>query len=434
MKIVVTKQGKLQGKVMDGYTVFYGVPFAKPPIGELRFRLPQPPENYDGVRDASFLRERPWQPAQPLNTPCGKEFYFDPKYLPPMSENCLFVHIWTPAQTPEERLPVTVWIHGGAFSKGFGTEVEFDGEGFCRRGVILVTVEYRLGPLGFLCYPDLDNERGIQGNYGIWDQIAALHWVQDNIEAFGGDPKRITIMGQSAGAISVQILVLSGLIKKIVSGAIMQSGGGYPHPFYKGISKPQAEKNGILLAKLCGVNSLQNLKKIPAKQLTEAAEQLRVESGNLLFSPIIDGQILSDSLDHLVESGNICRIPYLLGSNANDIGKNNSGENSLHCAAVGWGIQCNKLGKIPSYVYRFDRIPPGNDTETYQGAYHSAELWYVFETLSRSWRPFSESDHLLSSKMADYWCQFIKTGNPNGKGMREWHPCLSEKDVMIFDV
>ena len=224
MKIVTTKQGKLAGKPMDGYTVFYGVPYAKPPVGLGRFRPPEEAKPWDGIREAARLPNRLWQPQAPPDTPSSREFCFAPEYLTPMSEDGLFLHVWTPAKEPGEQLPVAFWIHGGAFVKGFGAEVAYDGAGFCRRGVILVSVDYRMGPFGFLCHPGLASEGGGRcGNYGLLDQIAALGWVYENIAAFGGDPGRITVMGQSAGAVSVQALVSSRLTEGKIAGAIMQS-------------------------------------------------------------------------------------------------------------------------------------------------------------------------------------------------------------------
>ena len=208
-----TKYGQVHGVQKDGYTVFRGVPYAKPPVGEKRFCPPEEPACWEGVYKADHFGCVCPQTEHEPDSFYGKEFYLDPEFGMKQSEDCLYLNIWTPANTVDEKLPVAFWIHGGAFMHGFSHESEFDGAAYCERGVILVAINYRLGAFGFLAHPWLSEESGAgrSGNYAILDQIAALKWVKENIAAFGGDPENITVFGQSAGCMSVQTLVSSPL-------------------------------------------------------------------------------------------------------------------------------------------------------------------------------------------------------------------------------
>lgn len=426
---VQTRQGILQGKSIGCGTVFYSVPYAAPPVGRRRFAPPAPPQPYSGVRDATCPRSRPWMPEEKAG-PCRREFYFDMTYALPCGEDSLFVHIWTPAQSAEERLPVAVWIHGGAFVKGYGTEVETDGCGFCRRGVVFVSVEYRMGVLGFLCHPQLAAEQGGRcGNYGLLDQIAAVRWVRENIASFGGDPRRITLMGQSAGALSVQILASSQQTKGLFCGAILQSGGGYHGPLSQFASQAQAEAAGERFVRAVGVDSVEELRAMPPQVLVEKAEWFcREVAQERCFLPVIDGWLLEDSLDRLAAGGKLQDIAYLLGSNADDLQSD-----AMRTSVVAFSENNIRLGRRPAYVYRFDRVPPGGEGDIYRGCYHSAELWYVFETQARSWRPYTPQDRALARRMADFWCAFVRSGDPNGPGRDLWNPCRTAGDVKIFD-
>lgn len=440
-----TQQGTLQGIPQSGYTVFKGIPYARPPIGNLRFRAPQSPECWDGVRMADKFSAKSAQMGQPAGSMFIKEFSENPDYLPPMSEDSLYLNIWTPAADPGEKLPVAFWIHGGAFLGGYGTEVEFDGESYCQRGVILVTINYRVNAFGFLAHPWLtaENEHGISGNYGILDQIMALQWVYDNIGAFGGDPAQITIFGQSAGSMSVQTLVSTKLTGNMIHNAIMQSGGGYDAGLSHDRTLAEAEEIGKRFVEFCQVDSLAELRALPIEKILAAAgatvaysfQNPGAKGPRMPFTPIIDGFLLEEGYDAVIDNGHHKDIPYLLGSTRNDIyvdpDKLAAGDNGrLYKGCIDWSLKNEILGRKPAYVYYFTHNLPGDD----YGAFHSSELWYMFGTLARCWRPMTAADYELSARMLDYWCNFIKTGNPNGSGLPQWQPCTSlDSHVHILD-
>lgn len=448
MSIVLaeTKKGKIAGRQMDGYALFKGVPYAKPPVGELRFRAPQEPDAWEGVYEAVQI---PYASMQTDNTNpetfYEKEFHTNAKeYDRPFGEDSLYMNIWTPAKNPEERLPVALWIHGGAYMGGHATEMEFDGAEYARRGVILVSIQYRLNIFGFLAHPWLmeEDKNGSAGNYGMLDQIAALNWVRDNIAAFGGDPERITLMGQSAGAMSVQALLSSPLTEGKIAGAIMQSGGGYDNGLLSDLTLEKACMYGERFVARTGAKSLGELRQLPAEKLLETLVPFMHElyaSGEgigLVFLPNIDGHVLTDGYDALVREGRLPRIPCLLGSNKNDIfvdpadaaaGK----ESRLYAGCKAFSLQLERQQKNPAYIYYFTRELPGDGA----GAFHSAELWYMFGTLGRCWRPLTGADEELSRKMLDAWTAFIKNGDPSCEGVENWKPYTEENPcIMRFDV
>ena len=439
MRIIRTKSGSLTGKKVEDGTAYLGIPYAKAPIGELRWRPPMRPEPWDGIMEATEFAARGHQLAQLPDSFYGKEFYSEPAYLPPMSEDCLYLNIWVPDSAAEKKCPVAFWIHGGAFMHGFGSEMEFDGEAFCRRDVILVTINYRVGAFGFMCHPALaaEDKGGHCGNYGLMDQIAALKWINENIEAFGGDKKRIVIMGQSAGAMSVQMLCSSPFAKGLFHGAIMQSGGGYGNGFGAGRSQVEAEAVGSAFSDLAGAVTAEGLRRLSPRGIMNTTIAL-MQSGRapgMPFGPVVDDYILPQGTDECLASGGEHDVDYMLGSNKNDMGITDEmlerGERGplwrgcLDFAA----IRKDHGGK--TYVYSFDRELPGDDA----GAFHSAELWYVFGTLGRCWRMMTPGDYKLSDMMTDYWCSFIKTGDPNTAGLPRWEKCTGDDEaVMIFDV
>lgn len=437
-------------------TVYYGIPYAKPPVGELRWRAPRPAESWEGVRDCSRAGFRCVQ------TGVGKGSFYEKEFYPveeEMSEDCLYLNIWTPAQSREEKLPVIFWVHGGAFLTGYGNSAHFDGEPFARQGVILVTVNYRLNVFGWMVHPELDaeSEAGVSGNYGLLDQIAALKWVHRNIEAFGGDPARITLAGQSAGAASVQSLICSPLTKGLYAGAIMQSGGG-PAPF-PDMSYPtlkQAElKNGL---ELLGVTSVREARALPAAELLKRWEKT-MPGFEVQRTPVIDGYVLTEGMIESCRKGHTPAIPCLIGytgqeglvfaKDRNELEQvfsqaygeeareyialcpadgeefnayqQNMATELLQSAAESYALLREKQKKGNTYLYFFDRMLPGDE----KGAFHGADLWYVFRTLTRSWRPWEAEDYMLAYACNTYWANFAKTGTPNGvaaQRLPEWEP------------
>ena len=436
---VRTEYGEVQGVSKDAYSVFRGIPYAKAPVGELRWQPPQPLGAWDGVYSAEKFPCKSMQEIREMPF-YDKEFYSEKSYDVPCSEDSLYLNIWTPAKSGEEKLPVAVWIHGGAFMGGYGSEMEFDGERFCENGIILVTINYRLNLFGFLAHPWLsaESEKGVSGNYGIMDQITALQWVSRNIRAFGGDPEVITVMGQSAGAMSVQTLVSSPLTENMMSKAVMQSGGGYNNGMNDDLSLEEAMTYGEAFVKQTGAKNLHELREMSAEELYVAfvrfMGEMMQQGAGLVMRPNVDGYVLPEGYDRQIEQGKIKKIPYLIGSNQNDIFVEKKDADAgvksrLYQGCVDWSRFLEQAGADPAYVYYFKRQLPGDDA----GAFHSAELWYMFGTLSRCWRPMTEADFALSERMIAYWSNFIKTGKPNSDeaDLAEWKPCKGEDEFVL---
>lgn len=440
--MVETKYGKLSGVDMVDYIEYRGVPYAMPPVGERRWRAPQEPKAWDGVLAADTYPARCMQESQPdpLYT---KEFYEDKAFDRETSEDCLYLNIWTPKEPGDKPYPVAFWIHGGAFLGGYATEQEFDGEAYCRRGVILVSVEYRCNIFGYLAHPWLsaEDERGLSGNYGTLDQTAALMWVYDNIHAFGGDPDNITVFGQSAGAMSAQTLISSPLTGSMIAKAILQSGGGYGNGLNRDdMTLAFQEELGELFAEAAGVKNLEEMRALPAEKVLSLIpaffEKAMPKAKGLFLVPTIDGCVLEDGYDALIDQMKIKDIPYLLGSTADDImvmpeHKEKGEKGPLYTGCLEFCKKLAEAGRAPAWAYYFTRALPGDNA----GAFHSSELWYMFGTLKRCWRPMSEADHALSERMLDYWTNFMKYGNPNGENGGDWKPCAGdEESVKILDV
>jgi para-nitrobenzyl esterase len=386
---------------------------------------------WKGIRDAGVFMPCAIQQGSLPGSFYHKEFFHDEDYLPPMSEDCLYLNIWTPAATAAEKLPVAFWIHGGAFINGFASEMEFDGAAFNEQGVILVTAGHRLGALGHLAHPWLSAESGgMSGNYGLYDLVFALDWVRDNIDAFGGDPEKITLFGQSAGAVSTQILISSKLTKGKIRSAVIQSGGGYRSIITNAAPLAQAEEKGDIFVKRCKAKSLEDLRAVGAEDLIAPQMECFNESRGKgrFFGPVIDGELLEDTPDAILEQGKHLDIPYMIGCTANDIGGSAERESPLKKICMDFSQLNEKLGRKPSYVYYFTRRPLGDDA----GSFHSAELWYVFGTLGRSWRPKTPEDYALSQTMVRRWCNFIINGSPNGAGLPDWKPC-SAADPFVME-
>ena len=327
-------------------------------------------------------------------------------------EDCLFLNIWTPEDAKEgDALPVIVYIHGGGFTGGCGHEKHFDGPVWPKEHVIAVTINYRLGPMGFVTLPELKEEVGHTGNYGLYDQMTAIRWVKDNICAFGGDPGNITIMGQSAGAMSVQQHCLSPLTKGLFQKAVLSSGGGVnkiltpaaPEKFYDFWHAVMAN---------CGCETLPQFRQVSPEKLFAAWQKTKqeVKGGGQACSPCLDGRLVVDSGVTILEKGQQHQIPYMAGSTSHDMMPP-----ILYSMSKSW---C-KAQEKPSYSWYFDRKLPGDKN----GAWHSSDLWYWFGTLPNGWRPWEEKDQQLSELMVRYLCNFAKKGNPNGPGNPEWVAC-----------
>lgn len=439
--MIQTKYGTVRGVKEGECTVFKGIPYAKPPIGGLRFRAPQKPDVFTGIYEADKYPNRSAQaPGGSSDSLYKKEFYEDTVYETPISEDSLYLNIWAPEGRAEEKLPVLVYIHGGAFLGGTGHEVEFRTEEYAKRGVILVTINYRLGIFGFLAHPWLAEEDGAAcGNYGILDQIAALDWIRENIASFGGDPENITICGQSAGGMSVETLLASRLADGKYRRAIIQSAGGYPNDIVNNETLEYAMNLGEYAIELAGVSSLDELRSLTTEQLLKAQDRVIMKSfqsgRGLPYAPVVNGTVLTDTVHGQIEKGQMNPVPTMIGCTKNDITVTpeeiESGDSKIQRSDVNYSLMNEKLLGNPAYVYYFKRELPGDKA----GAFHSSELWYMFGTLKNCWRPMTEKDYELSGEMLDYWSNFVKTGDPNGEGLKKWELCVEENPfVKEFDV
>ncbi len=464
--IVGVDGGLVQGEIIDSMMVFKGIPFAAPPVGELRWKAPQPVEKWDGIKQTTQYAPAPMQAGNPSS---GK------------SEDCLYLNIWTPTTSPKEKLPVMVWIYGGGFSFGSTCDGVTDGTNLAKKGVILVSIAYRVGQLAFFAHPELSKEspEGVSGNYGLLDQIAALKWVQKNIEAFGGDPEKVTIFGESAGAISVSMLCASPLAKGLFRGAISQSGGSFgptrstTYPGENMKTLKQAENDGIEYMKQHNASSIAELRQMDAEQFVPKGWTM---PGGW---PIVDGYVIPDDQHKLYEAGKYNDVPVLIGYNS-DEGASFSHEKTpedyysavnarygkfadqlieaypatsdrvpktardlMRDAAFGWqtwswaNLQ-SQTGKSDVYYYYFDQHPdyPQDSPYSDMGSPHGQDVAYVFMHVN----PNNKSDVVLSEIMGDYWTNFVKYGNPNGENLPHWSSynssshkvmCLKEKPCLI---
>ncbi len=458
--VVKVDGGLISGSEAEGVRSYKGIPFAKPPVGDLRWKPPQTVTAWQGVRECTD-----YGPDCPQASYAqGSLFYSAPRK---QSEDCLYLNVWTTAK-PSEKRPVMVWIHGGALTRGSGATRTYDGTAFAKKGVVLVTVNYRLGPLGYLAHPELTAEspNHSSGNYGVLDQLAALKWVQKNIAAFGGDPSRVTIFGESAGSWSVNILVGTPLAKGLFHRAIGESGGQFgPMTALKEDKKgsPSAEKIGAAFAKACGADSLNALRQVPAEKIIEVFNN-DAEGRKFRTVVNVDGWVLPDEIRNIFAQGKHNDVPVLIGSNANEMTSLTTpalvpktladyrkrveaqygdlikefdavypvkSEADMASALLGsmrdglftlnmrtWARMTAK-GRAKAYLYLFSHVPP-NPNSKYLGAYHAAEIAYVFNNLNRQNTLLQESDFKLADQMQNYWVNFATTGNPNGKGLPNW--------------
>ena len=473
---VKTQGGVVEGKYDGSIKVFLGIPYAAPPVGDLRWKPPMPPAHWDGVRKATDFGAHCMQ---------GK-IYGDMNFRDSGgSEDCLTLNVWVPERVPEKRkLPVMVWIYGGGFVAGTTSEARQDGTHLAQHGVIVVSMNYRLGVFGFMVHPELAKESGKNagGNYGLMDQLAALKWVHENIAAFGGDPGNVTIFGESAGSFSVSAQMASPLAKGLFEKAIGESGAAFSR---SGLSfdplSVREERDSKLVSQKLGVSTLAELRAIPAQKLLDTFSP--PQSQGFDFGPDIDGYFLPESVSAIFAAGKQNDVPLLAGWN-HDEGSfevvfspqkptaesmkanaqkefgdkaqeflrlypidtdehlqrsalDYAGDQFIAMSTWDWIEAQSKTGKSPIYRYRFDLGPPSaNPNAPKLGAFHSAEIEYVFGQLdSKGDVPWRSEDQKLSQEMQKYWSNFARSGNPNGPGLPKW-PVYSAKDgwqVMFLD-
>ena len=410
--LVKTACGELQGGPgrVPGTAAYKGIRYAT--AG--RWEYPRQVTQWEGVYDATQYGHCAYQPRAFYNEEDmpEKAFYYNEfrkgeSYT--YSEDCLFLNVFTPDTAKEgDKLPVLVYIHGGGFTGGCGHEKHFDCPVWPAKGVIGVTLNYRLGPLGFLCLPELKQEAGFTGNYGLYDQMTAIRWVKENIAAFGGDPENITIMGQSAGAMSVQQHCLSPLTDGLFQKAVMSSGGGVS----KAMSASLPEKSYDFwhaVMEHAGCKDLAEFRALPAEKLFATWQNLKKSMKGGGCFPCLDGRFVVGTGAELLSAGQQKQIHYMAGSTSEDVMPP-----IIYQMAKDWcAAQQEK-----SYAWFFDRRLPGDEN----GAWHSSDLWYWFGTLDNCWRPMTKKDWNLSNQMSDYLTNFCKYGDPNGAGLTAWLP------------
>ena len=422
-RVVETRYGKIEGvrSAIQKITVFRGVPYAKAPVGDLRWRAPEEPAKWDGVKDCSKFAPAAIQTEHQKGSFYEIEFYEGGMDV---SEDCLYLNVWADLEIKNK--PVMVWYHGGAYMHGFGHEMEFDGDAIAKRGAILVTVNYRVGVLGYMVHPELTKRDGHSGNYGLMDQIFALKWVKENIAAFGGDPDNVTIFGQSAGGGSVQAIMASPLAKGLFKRAIIQSAGAPLNTLGSGHSLDDAEKTGIDVEKALG-SGIEGMYAADAMELLRIGREVMAPGRGLRFRPCVDGYALEEDPGKVFIDGKAMDESVMVGGVTGDAGMFAPGDGDpkerVEAGLAAYGKARAKMGKGGCYLYQFNRDIPGDD---HPGAFHSCELWYVFGTLMRSNRPFSGYDYELSLKMTDWWVNFARTGEP-GNG---WEAYVAERPVI----
>ena len=497
---VKISNGTLEGTYNSntGINRFAGIPFAQPPVGNLRWKEPQPVISWSGVFKADHFGHNPMQ----------KNVFGDMNFRADnMSEDCLYLNVWAPAKQASKKLPVLVYFYGGGFVAGDGSEARYDGESMAQKGIVALTVNYRLGVFGFMAHPDLTQEspHHASGNYGLLDQNAALKWVKENIAAFGGDPDKITIAGESAGSIAVSAQMASPLSKDLIAGAIGES-GAMINPTLPAIPLADCEKNGVKFAQSVGAKSIADLRAIPAKELLEDAAKSGMPGALPGLSETVDGYFLVKPIVATFEAGEQAHVPLLVGWNSAEVpyqtvtyGDMPTPENYIKklkmfygsdadealklypgatqdevvksATALGsdrfivystwkWADLQSKTGGKPVYRYLFSRAKPpmvaamGNATAGLAGgvikgqapapnkmppplvgASHASEIEYAMGNLSTNKvYAWTSDDYKVSATMEDYFANFIKTGNPNGAGLPKWKPNTNGSPVNFMNI
>jgi para-nitrobenzyl esterase len=476
----VPEQLRVEGGIVQGVLgadssvrIFKGIPFAAPPVGELRWKAPQPVQPWGGVRMATEFGQHCMQ----ANV-FGDMVFRDKG----PSEDCLYLNVWTPAKSEKERLPVLVYVYGGGFVAGAASEARYDGENLAKKGVIVVNMNYRLATFGFFSHPELTHESGhkASGNYGLLDQVAALEWVRKNIKAFGGDPNKVTIGGESAGSFSVSALMASPLSSKLIHGAIGESGAFFTSGAGTLAASPLAdsEKAGVKFAKSLGADSIAALRAKSADEILKASP--KGEDG--AFQPNIDGYFLPQEVSLIYKEGKQSHIRLLAGWNADEAkiwfrmsnkvtvaqfteeahktygdqaeaflklypattdaeaqrsAEDYADDKFIVYSTWAWLQAQAKTGKSPIYCYSFDQIRPvATDSKIPQsamGAVHASELEYVFQALNSLNVPLRDQDTKAADTISSYFANFIKTGDPNGSGLPKW-PVYAPEEYPVMHI
>jgi para-nitrobenzyl esterase len=473
LSAAITQPVKIQGGLVSGVPgadasiwAFKGIPFAAPPVGELRWRAPKPVVEWQGVRAADKFSASCIQNVVQERKPWTYEFMTHGA----ISEDCLYLNVWTAAKSAAEKRPVYVYLYGGGFSEGSAAVPVYDGEGLAKKGLVVVTINYRVGVLGFLAHPELTRESDHQasGNYGLLDQIAALRWVHENIAHFGGDENRVTVAGQSAGGMSVHDLTASQLAKGLFQRAIVESGGSNIDRTGPGTARTlaQAEDDGRKFAESRGVGSIKDLRAMSWQKVTESSPGLR-------YAPIVDGYSLPAPVREIMARGMQNDVVTLTGANVDELGglgppaapmtaekfrnqarqrygaaadeflklypaetdeaakmaQSQSARDQALVSMYLWARERSKTARTKVYEYLWGHALPGPDAERY-GAFHTSEVPYVMNTLYMSDRPFTDLDRRIADMMSSYWANFAAIGDPNGKGLAAW-PAVGEKPEIM---
>ncbi len=467
--VVKVAQGQLEGAPLAKADAFMGVPFAAPPVGDLRWKAPQAAKAWTGVRPATKASASCYQV---LNPPEGRDPW-TPEYLisPAISEDCLYLNVWAPKGAAGKKLPVFFWIHGGGFTEGSGEIPIYDGANLASNNVIVVTVNYRVDAFGFLANPELVSEAGTAGNYGLLDLVEALKWTKANIAAFGGDPNAVTIAGQSAGAGAVHDLIGMPSAKGLFVRAIAQSGSGISP---RATAMQSGFAAGEAFAKVSGAATLADQRKLSSQAVLDAAVKTRQTTPGAGFRALIDGKVIpkDPTLVQTVAGSDFNDTPIMTGYNADEgsgfetaygswpvaeidkriaafgpvadrakaiyaangvtdpaaVGKTLSRDRGMAFTHA-WAKKRAGVSKNPIYVYQFNHDMPGPKSARY-GAFHTAEVPFVFQNLIGKDRTYTADDRKVAATVSGYWLNFIKTGNPNGAGLPNW-PAYSQTNYPV---
>jgi para-nitrobenzyl esterase len=464
--VIQTTSGSLEGNPGHGTVSFKGIPYATPPLGNLRWKAPSPVKPWSGVRKADAFSSSCIQHKDIERLPWSREFMVQG----PISEDCLYLNVWLPAAFKGRKLPVYVFFHGGGFMEGSGSVDVYDGTHLALKGLVVVTVNYRLGALGFLAHPELSAEspQHVSGNYGVLDALASLQWVRENISSLGGDPGKVTIGGQSAGSGLVHDLSVSPLAKGLFRGGVAESGTSLVSIPIKTLA--EAEKDGIVFASSKDAHSLDELRKVPAEDLVPSPGSPRV----LRFAPVLDGWAIPGSPLKVSEEGKANDIPLLTGMQA-DEGSGLAGtygkipadewhkqvqerygdlaekfnelypspdeaaasiaqkESARERGQAGMYLWCARVfnkqkGKV--YTYYFNRAIPWPEHPEFQ-AFHTGEMVYIFSNLEKLLRPFTDVDRAVAATTSGYLANFVRTGDPNGKGLPKWESFITDPPTTL---